>query len=219
VPRRVLKTEPYSRQVERWPKEGRVILAQYDEGSVVVYQAYRSSIGRFAAENRYFGGDFSLSRMTWIKPNFLWMMYRSGWGCKEGQEVILAIRILREAFDEILSLAVHSTYERSVYNSNDEWKSKVQNSEIRLQWDPDHDPFGNSVKRRAIQLGIRGNAIKKYAKDWIVSIDDISEFVRDQRILVENNNLNRLETPNEEVYVIKDSSVSHSLGISEIDVI
>ncbi|WP_422570328.1 DUF4291 family protein, partial [Erwinia billingiae] len=29
--------------------------------------------------------------MTWIKPSFLWMMYRSGWGMKDpGQKRILA---------------------------------------------------------------------------------------------------------------------------------
>ena len=85
-----LKTEPYLDQKDRWPPSGKVILAQYDLDSIVVYQAYRPSIGHFAAQNGYFGEDFKLSRMTWIKPNFLWMMYRSGWGIKEGQEVTLA---------------------------------------------------------------------------------------------------------------------------------
>jgi Domain of unknown function (DUF4291) len=90
-----LRIEPYLKQQENWPPSGKVILAQYDADSIVVYQAYRPSIGHFAAENGYFGGDFKLSRMTWIKPNFLWMMYRSGWGSKEGQEVTLAIRLQR----------------------------------------------------------------------------------------------------------------------------
>ncbi|MFM7854759.1 MAG: DUF4291 family protein [Flammeovirgaceae bacterium] len=27
----------------------------------------------------------SLNRMTWMKPNFLWMMYRSGWATKHNQ--------------------------------------------------------------------------------------------------------------------------------------
>lgn len=214
----MLITESYIKQVDRWPKEGRVILAQHDADTVVVYQAYRPSIGHFAAKNCFFGGDFSLSRMTWIKPNFLWMMYRSGWGSKEGQEVILAIRIRREAFNEILSLAVHSNYERDLYSSNDEWKRKVKDSEIRLQWDPDHDPFGNPVNRRAIQLGIRGHAIKKYAKDWIVSIDDISDFVSEQRRIVESGNLESLEIPKENIFVV-DDNVAINIGISTDGVI
>src|SRR3974390_3276628 len=97
-----LLTEPYLVQNARLPKTGRHILAQFDDESVIVYQAYRPAIGHFAAQHGYFGGEFSLNRMSWIKPNFLWMTYRSGWGTKEGQEVTLAVRLRRAAFDEIL---------------------------------------------------------------------------------------------------------------------
>lgn len=73
-----LRTEPYRAQAARWPAEGRHVLAQYDADTVVVYQAYAPAIGRFAADHGTFGGAFSYERMSWIKPNFLWMMYRSG---------------------------------------------------------------------------------------------------------------------------------------------
>jgi hypothetical protein len=73
-----LKMEPYLAQRRRWPESGRHILAQFDDESVVVYQAYRPQIGCFAAEHGFFGGAFELDRMSWIMPNFLWMMYRSG---------------------------------------------------------------------------------------------------------------------------------------------
>ena len=66
-----LVTELYPEQVKVWPKEGRHILAQYDEDTIVVYQAYRPSIGRYAAEHGAFGGDFSYSRMSWVKPRTL----------------------------------------------------------------------------------------------------------------------------------------------------
>ena len=93
----MLQTELYIDQVQRWPKEGQHILAQFNDEGVVVYQAYRPAIGHFAAEHQYFGGEFKMSRMSWIKPNFLWMMYRCGWGMKPDQEVILAVTIRREA--------------------------------------------------------------------------------------------------------------------------
>ena len=70
-------TEPYSEQVQIWPKAGRHILAQFDDETVMVYQAYRPSIGRFAAEHGTFGTDFSYSRMSWVKPNFLWIDRKS----------------------------------------------------------------------------------------------------------------------------------------------
>jgi hypothetical protein len=51
---------------------------------------------------------YNMNRMTWIKPNFLWMMYRSGWASKKNQERILAISLTRLGFEEILSKAVLS---------------------------------------------------------------------------------------------------------------
>ena len=105
-----LDLESYLLQAARWPASGRHLLAQFDDESVIVYQAYRPAIGHFEAQHGYFGGPFSLNRMSWIKPNFLWMMYRSGWGTKVDQEVTLAIRITRAGFDTILSSAVASSF-------------------------------------------------------------------------------------------------------------
>ena len=70
----MLVTEKYQDQLKRWPASGRHILAHFDSRSVVVYQAYRPEIGRFAAKHQRFGGEFSFNRMSWIKPNFLWMI-------------------------------------------------------------------------------------------------------------------------------------------------
>ena len=58
-----LITEPYLTQVDRLPKVGNHTLAQFESRSIVVYQAYRSAIGKFAAIRGYFGGEFSLKRM------------------------------------------------------------------------------------------------------------------------------------------------------------
>ena len=198
-----LRLESFQAQSARWPASGRHVLAQYDDDSVVVYQAYRPSIGRFAAEHGYFGGDFSLSRMSWIKPNFLWMMYRCGWATKEGQEVVLAVWLAREAFDEILSLAVPSTYARHRYASRVAWQADVARSDVRLQWDPDHGPSGAPVTRRAVQLGLRGGVLARYAREWIRRIEDITDFVREQRARVDGA---ALETPLEHVYPCLPSS-------------
>jgi hypothetical protein len=195
-----LITEAYHVQNARWPSSGQHILAQYDDDSIIVYQAYRPAIGHFAARHGYFGGEFSLTRMSWVKPNFLWMMYRSGWGRKEGQEVTLAVRLQRGAFDSMLVAAVHSTYKKDIYDSEEAWKERVAQSEIRLQWDPDHNPSGAKLERRAIQLGLRGEMLMRYSREWILEIEDISEFVREQYELVRIGDYERLVTPREMVY-------------------
>src|SRR5690242_11582459 len=137
-----LLTESYWTQVARWPKTGRHILGQFNAESFIVYQAYNTAIGRFAATHGYFGGEFSLNRMSWIKPNFLWMMYRSGWGTKEGQQVVLAIHLRRVAFDAILQQAVHSTFVPQLYASEAAWKNTLAHSNVILHWDPDYNPIG-----------------------------------------------------------------------------
>lgn len=209
-----VKTEQYLIQKNRWQPSGRVILAQYDADSMVVYQSYRPSIGHFAAQHGYFGGDFKRSRMTWIKPNFLWMMYRSGWGTKEGQEVTLAIRIQRAAFDSILAQAVHSTYVPAIYESKQAWREAIQASDVRLQWDPDHSPAGEKLQRRAIQLGLRGEVAIRYSQEWIVDIEDISEFVAEQRQHVIAQNYDALLTPSEYAYEVSNLETAKRLQLS-----
>jgi hypothetical protein len=209
-----LLTGSYLIQAERSPKSGRHILAQFDDNSIVVYQAYRPAIGNFAAENGYFGGEFSLDRMSWIKPNFLWMMYRSEWGTKAGQEVILAVRLQRSAFDEILAAAVHSKFVPEVYGSEKEWKRSLQRSDVRLQWDPDRYPSGTRLARKAIQLGLRGEFLSRYAKDWIVDLEDISEFVRQQHLYAKSGDWRDLFTPSESVYPVANTDVAERLGLS-----
>jgi len=210
-----LLTEPYLNQASKWPKTGRHILAQFDEHTVVVYQAYRPAIGHFAAKNGYFGGEFSLNRMSWIKPNFLWMMYRSAWGTSSGQEVILAIWLKRSAWDEILAYAVHSNFVPAVYGSEKEWQQAVKNSAVRLQWDPDHHPNGSKMDRRAIQLGLRGSVLASYAREWIVKIEDISQFVQQQR-QYNGGDSTQLLTPCETVYPVIDPDIFQRLGLSAL---
>lgn len=208
-----LITEPYLTQLSNWPKNGRHILAQYDDHSIVVYQAYRPAIGDFAATYGYFGGKFSFDRMSWIKPNFLWMMYRSGWGTQNGQEVVLAIWIKRSAIEEILAAAVHSSYVPELYPHKSAWQSALKQSQVRLQWDPDHHPSGTKLERRAIQLGLRGQVLATYAKDWIVNIQDISDFVQKQRQNIKSD-CAELITPRETVYSVFDTETQENLGLS-----
>lgn len=157
--------------------EHKEIRAVFSDSTIRVYQAYNSEIANEAVRNGTFGKNYNLNRMTWIKPSFLWMMYRCGWGTKENQECILAIDIKREAFDYLVKNAVMSTYQEAIHNSYEEWKTQIQHSDIRCQWDPERDIYGNPLEYRSIQLGLRGEAIRKYVNEWIVDITDITDFV------------------------------------------
>jgi len=196
-----LRCASYLDQRERWPASGRHVMAQFDETTVVVYQAYRRSIGERAARLGYFdeGGGFSFGRMSWVKPNFLWMMYRCGWAQKEGQEVVLAVWIERALFDEVLAAAVPSTWDRERYATREDWQADVGRSDVRLQWDPDHGPGGEPLERRAIQLGLRGSMLERYARRP-VKVEDITPFVREQHERLVKEGKAALVTPEERAY-------------------
>jgi hypothetical protein len=166
-----------------------------------------------AAEKGRFGDNWSRTRMSWIKPNFLWMMFRCGWGTKENQEVVLAIRLRREGFDKILEEAVHSTHVPEIYGSREQWENAVLQSNVRLQWDPDHHPGGAKLERRAIQLGLRGQTLERFADEWIVGIENISEFVTEQRDFARSGGTGNLVMPREDVYPIQDKRVAEKLGM------
>jgi hypothetical protein len=119
----------------------------------------------------------------------------------------------RSAFDEILRLAVHSSFVLDVYGTEDASRRAVAGFHVRLQWDPNHDPSGKPVERRAVQLGLRGDVLARYAKDWLLDIQDISAFVREQRANAKAP-YDRLVTPREEVYPVADAEVSTRLGIT-----
>ncbi|HYF47855.1 MAG TPA: DUF4291 domain-containing protein [Planctomycetota bacterium] len=205
-----LKTELYQTQLARWPKTGRHILAQFDEESIVVYQAYTPSIAEYALSHQRFGGPFSYERMSWIKPNFLWMMFRCGWASKFNQESVLAVRLRRAGFEAILREAVHSSFVRAIYETEEKWGTALDRSDVRMQWDPDHHPSGAKVERRAIQLGLKGETLRRYGTEWIVSIEDITQFCRQQHEHVAAKRLDLLVTP-KDVYALKDSSLRNRI--------
>lgn len=197
-----LKTILYPDYEKNAPQAGQHILAQQTTDTVFVYQAFNPRISSYAVKQQQFGGEhYSFNRMTWIKPNFLWMMYRCGWAKKENQKMVLAIELLKTHFDEILEEAVHSSFKPEVYESRETWQAAIKQSNVRLQWDPDHNPYGAKLERRAIQLGMRGTIQRQFATEWIISIEDITDFVLEQGQAVEAKQLNRLLVMEEEVYV------------------
>lgn len=184
--------------------EYKEIRAIYDENKIRVYQAYPERIADEVVKKGKFGSQFKMERMTWIKPSFLWMMYRCGWASKTGQERVLAIDIKRDAFDYIVKHAVLSHYDATEDITHEEWKRQIATSDIRCQWDPERDIWGNALEYRSIQLGLRGAAVKEYVNNWILSIKDITEYVKElDKLRIEGIDIiDRL--PQEKVYAVEE---------------
>jgi hypothetical protein len=163
----------------------RQIRAVYDDKAVRVYQAYSDAIADSAlAHGTFVSPPFKMERMTWIKPSFLWMMYRAGWGFKEsGQSRILAIDITREGFEWALAHSCLSHAEPSM--SKEEWERLKNSAPVRIQWDPERDLLLRPLPYRAIQIGLSKEAIKLYMNQWIRQITDVTPLAHEIHALVE----------------------------------
>ena len=150
------------------------IRATYDERTIRVYQAYNDEIADTAlARGTFESPPFKTERMTWIKPSFLWMMYRAGWGYKDrNQRRLLAIDISREGFDWALEHGCGSHPDVSM--SKEDWISLKASSPVRIQWDPERNLQLEPQPYRSLQVGLGKVAVDLYIKEWIQKITEIT---------------------------------------------
>ncbi|WP_310436002.1 DUF4291 domain-containing protein [Streptomyces sp. 3330] len=187
------------------------IRAAYSASTITVYQAYRPKIGNAAARDGRFPPAWSRERMTWIKPSFLWMMYRCGWGLKEGQETVLAIEISREGFEWALRHACLSHFVPVLHGDQTEWKRRLRRAPARVQWDPERDLRLNALPYRSLQLGLAGEATVRYADEWIVGIEDVTPLARAVHGHVRAGEPDRAAAllPQERPYPLPEDALSH----------
>lgn len=153
-------------------------MAEWDADGVFFYQAFNDAIADYAIEHQRFGGEaFNPTRMTWIKPSFGWVLYRSGYGKKPNQTRVLKIKLGHDAVAEILnrSAVVHSS------PHGESLPAQTAAGRIgRIQWDPARDLFSGEkgeprrmLRSRAIQIGMSGRLSEFYVENT-VSIADVT---------------------------------------------
>ncbi|MFD8393850.1 DUF4291 domain-containing protein [Streptomyces sp. NPDC059680] len=189
----------------------RRIRALYTASTITVYQAYAPEIGLPAVRHGRFPAGWKRDRMTWIKPSFLWMMYRCGWGTKPGQETVLAVEIARDGFEWALRNACLSSYDRGLHPDRSTWQRRLKRSPARVQWDPERDLHLRPLPYRSLQLGLSGEAVERYADEWTISIRDVTPLAHEIHALVDSGDLDsatRLR-PEELPYPAEDALLAH----------
>jgi len=180
----------------------RQIRASYDAKTIRVYQAYSDAIADKAlAAQTFVSPPFKMERMTWIKPSFLWMMYRAGYGHKDdGQKRILAIDITHEGLAWALDHSCGSKAPEGL--GKDAWQAMKAEHPVRIQWDPERNLKLSPLDHRSIQIGLSGEAVKRYMEDWVVRIIEITDVAHEISKLVDAGDLDaaRALCPVERVY-------------------
>ncbi|MEV6207348.1 DUF4291 domain-containing protein [Kitasatospora sp. NPDC051914] len=147
--------------------ELRQIRADYDDRTIVVYQAYAPAIAGPAVAAGRFVDPFSRGRMTWIKPSFRWLMHRSNWARKPGQERVLAVRITREGWERALAESALTTGDPAA----------LAGAAVHVQWDPERSAAGAALNHYSIQVGVGRTLIGAFVDDWTVSVTDLTPQV------------------------------------------
>jgi len=210
---------------DTWPGEGRCILAQYTDQAILVYAAFADPIVAYAVRNQTFRGaekktDWDPQRMSWVKTNFLWMQYRSGWCTKPNQTSTVGLWIKRTLFEEILAISMGSCHYSRVmtkkeYDAHKKACKSDAGQRVTLQWDPDHTPGGGPVKmRRAVQLGLKGvwrSRVFDNSQGELLKVLDLTAFVNEQRQHTKREAWTELLVAQESVYPVP-ASISDHIG-------
>lgn len=176
----------------------RQIRAVYDETTITVYQAYNREIAASAIEACTFvSPPFKRTRMTWIKPSFLWMMYRCEWARKDpDQHHVLAVSITRIGFEWALANSCLGHV----------GQGDSQRPPVRVQWDPERNLHFRPLPHRSIQIGLGGHTVDRYVDEWIVDIRDVTGVARGIGDAVARDDLDvaRVMLPAERPYPLRD---------------
>ncbi|KAK1566337.1 uncharacterized protein LY79DRAFT_528984 [Colletotrichum navitas] len=160
------------------PSPFRQIRAWFDEESITVYQAYNLSIATAAVKAQRLDASpgFKVTRMTWIKPSWAWMLYRAGYSFKDpGQERILALKMRHGDFIGLLRKGVIARRG----NENRDGR------EIKIQWDPERDVRLERLQHRSIQIGIPPDICRDWVATMIVGIEDVTARARKLKRVLE----------------------------------
>jgi hypothetical protein len=185
----------------------RELLASHTESTVRVYQAFSDEIADAALSHQRFVPPFKVDRMTWIKPSFLWMMYRSSWATSPGQTRVLAIDISREGFEWALLHSCLSDFDARIHSSRDEWASCKMTAPVTIQWDPGRNLSLDRLERRTIQIGLGRQASQQYVQHWTRKISDVTPLTRKIHELVQSGLNSEAESllPVEKEYPLSDA--------------
>lgn len=190
------------------------IRAAFDAHEIALYAAFDSSIAKVALAKQQLLPPFAYDRMTWVKPSFLWLMYRSEWGQSAGMESVLRIWIGRREWEAALEEAVLTTPERHVYPDAKAWRTRLDKAKIRVQWDPERDIRNQRLNYRSIQVGIMPQLSEAFAKRWIRRIEDLTPLCRRIRSLVLQGTFSEAEAllPLEQIYPVSPR-IQKNLGM------
>ncbi|MDE6034536.1 MAG: DUF4291 domain-containing protein [Ruminococcus sp.] len=132
-------------------------------------------------------------------------------GNQKNQECILSIDIRREVFDSLLTQAVLTSPDSSLIDGK-AWEKQFSDTTVYCQFDPDRNINGNPINRSAIQIGVKGPALRQFL-NGIHRIEDLMPSVRKWNTLRKSGKLNIKDLPTEKLYPVSDRKIRKCLDM------
>jgi len=183
--------EYYSDRIEELPQKGQHVIGYimknleiidtappYDgivTEYIVFYMISEKSTAASIMESQHLDkSDYNSLKTNSIQLSFLSIMHHYSSSEKENQESVLAIWMKKEVLEEFLL------------------KEKIK-------WNPDYDYLGRKIERQTINLDLTEEDFEKFVKDKIEFILDVSDFIKEQKQYINQNQIEKLIIPKERI--------------------
>ncbi|MBR6924375.1 MAG: DUF4291 family protein, partial [Oscillospiraceae bacterium] len=120
--------------------------------------------------------------------------------------------IKRETFDRLLSQAILTSPDAIGQNGMD-WEKAFEDTAVYCQWDPDRSINGKAIQRAAIQIGLKGTALRDFLDNGIYRIIDMTTSVRKWNEQRKHGKLSIKDIPTERLYPIENKSTRNRLNM------
>ncbi len=161
----------------------RTLLATWDADTVVVWQAHGTEVAeRAVATGRFDGPAWRHDRTTRMRVSLPSLAWRTAYGQRAGRERLLAVRLRRAGFDELLRRAVEAEDDRAVYPSTATWRLAMRYASATVSWHPDRGPDGAELPWQTPRFGLRGALLDAFSREWVVGVEDHTGWLADRSL-------------------------------------
>lgn len=185
---KTIRLEGYHSYLKRTCKAQGGIWAYQSNTYITLYHACDSSFAHYAINAQKLKKPF-FGKMPgiWLMTDYLAVIDQTDWATNEKEDNILAMHILKTDWTKLLDAVFPNT-------------SNTQVKDVQVEWISAKDPEGNPLPRQIMRLQIEGQILKEFSNSMIKATEDITPFIRKQKLYVELEDFKNLEIPMEEIY-------------------
>ena len=144
------------------------------DDSFVVFQAYSPEF----LDNDRFSARMNLNRTTWLKTSLLWTLWRSDWGKKDGQTVIIEVKVPPEYLSILEQTAISAGNLARAKQSDVIYQNDPDRVILGIMWGHNQDYWLRANTTR--HFGLRRSAIEEYVHAVAPgNVKDITDIIGD----------------------------------------